>query len=455
MRKAAVPLLLLVLLLAPHVSAARLSYHPDRAAFESFLNSSSSFTVVAGNDIWARAWAYYVDERLSTLKPHGNGTLVLVGNVYDNPAMKKLWNRTGLPENASLLPSVVVFNGAVLITGSGDNIYLTERAFEDLWVPSRNSVLAFLGAAFLLVLVFLAALRGDRSHAGSFYAIAVSLYLMWALTSWRPVITDSFLRIFLSSLEFSVGGLASSPLSAVMGFAFRFIPPVEENLILIHWLLILIIVSFSFYLAPKRARDLGFIVVGFLLAAPMFRLGLDSVSGSSLGIAAFVLALAMISNVTFSPEWWKALLQTTVLSAFTLIAIAINPYLVLIPVVFVIAFPKRHLRNYAYLTITALGVFLIYKTVGLEIYIPESIHPGALGYVERFLLDGGLMLLTAVYAGAKGGERIRMKGQTAFLLAMVLIYIPLALWIPSLFPYDFILLAALTVRLIHRATSKT
>ncbi|WP_297416584.1 hypothetical protein [Thermococcus sp.] len=450
MRKAAVPLLFLILLLVPQVSAARLSYHPDKVAFESFLNSSSPFTVVAGNDIWARAWAYYVDQRLLTVKPRGNGTLVLVGNVYDNPLMRKLWNRTGLPENASLLPSIVVLNGTVLITGTEDNIYLTERAFQNLWNPSRNSVLVFLGTVLFLVIVFLAALRGDKTHAGSFYAIVVSLYVLWTLTSWKVAFTDSFLRTFLNALEFSVGGVASSPLSAIMGFAFRFISPVEENVLFIHWLLILLILSFSFYLTPKRARDLGFIVVGFLLMAPMFRLGLDSVGGDTLGLASLVMTLAIISNVTFSPEWWKALLQTLVLSAFTLLVIAINPYLSLIPVIFVLAFPKRRLRNYAYLAITALGTVVMYKTLGLGISIPRSVYPCALRCEGKFLFDGGLMVLTAVYAWAKGGGRIRMKGQTAFFLLMTLVYVPLTLLVPSLFPYDFMFLAALTVRLLHR-----
>jgi len=450
MKKAAVPLALIVLLLLPGVSALQLSYHPDQAAFQAFLNSSSPFTVVPGNDTWARAWAYYIDARLSTIKSRGNGTIVLVGNVYDNPEMKMLWNRTGLPENASLLPSIIVLNGTVFITGSEDNVYLTERAFQNIWRPSRGSVIAFIGSALLIALVFLIALRGDRTHAGSFYAMAISLYLLWGLTTGRVPLTEPFLRTFLHSLEFTVGGSPSSPLSALMGFAFRFIPPVEENVLFIHWLLVLLIVSFSFYLAPKRSRDLGFIIVGFLLVAPLFRGHLDSASGGSLGLAAFVITMAIINNVTFSPEWGKAFLQTLVLSLFTLLAIAINPYLSLAPLVFVLAFPKRHVRNYAYLGITALGILLMYKTVGFTVNVPLRIQHGAWLYAERFLLDGGLMILTAVYAGMLGGK-VRMKGQTAFLLLMALIYIPLALWVPSLFPYDFVILAALTVRLLHRA----
>lgn len=455
MRKAAVLLVLLVLLLAPHVSAAQLTYLPNQSAFQAFLSSDSTFYVVAGNDTWARAWAYYLDARLSTLKRRGNETPVLVGNVHDNDLMRKLWNLTGLPESASLHPSIIVVNGTVFITGTGENIYLTERAFQNVWNPTRDAVVAFLGLSLLVVVVFLTALRGDRTHAGSFYAIAVSLYVLWALTSWRAAFTDSFLRVFLHALEFSVGGTASSPLSAIMGFAFRFIPPIEENILFIHWLLILLIVSFSFYLAPKRARDLGFIIVGFLLVAPMFRLGLDSVGGGALGLASLVVALAIIGNVTFSPEWWKAFLQTLVLSAFTLLAAAINPYLSIIPLVFVLAFPKRHLRNYAYLTITALGVFLIYRTVGFGVSLPRSVHPDFVEHLERFLMDGGLMLATAFYAAAHGGEKMRMKGQTAFLLLMALIYIPMAFFVPSLFPYDFVILAALTVRLLHRVTPGT
>ena len=454
MKKAAVPILLFLLLL-PGVAAAQPIYYPSESAFRAFLSSNSSFTVIPGNDTWARAWAHYVDARLSTLKPHGNDTLVLVGNVADNALMRRLWNETGLPENASFLPSMIVLNGTVLITGSRDNIYLTERAFQHVWRPSRGSKIAFLVAVFTLMLVFILALRRDGSHAGKFYGLAASLYVVWYLTAPKPPISENFLREMLSALEFTVGGAPGSALGALLGIVFRFVPPVEENLVYIHWLLVLLIASLTFYLAPRRNRELGFLVFGLLFVAPMFRNGLEEINGSTLGLAGFMLTLAMASNVTFSPERWKALGQTAVLSAFTLLAIAVNPYLVFIPVFFVLAFPKRHLRNYAYLGTVGLGVFLLYRTVGLSIWVPSSMNPASPQLAKKFLLDGGLAMGVSVYSLINRKSRIGMKGATAFLLLLTALYIPMALFVPSLFQYSFVLVSALAVRLLHGVTGGT
>ncbi|CAD5245126.1 hypothetical protein [Thermococcus camini] len=455
MKRVPVLIALILLLAVPFVSAGELAYYPNPEEFQAFLSSNSTYTVVPGNESWAMGWAYYVDEKLYTVKRHGNDTLVLVGNVYNNELMASVWNRTGLPANASLLPSIVVLNGTVLITGSEDSIHLTERAFEGLWNPPRGSVATFLTLAFTIIIVFLVLLSGDDSHAGRFYALAASLFLVWYLTAERPRLTDEFLAYLSSALKFAAGGSPDSPLSAIMGAVFRTVPPIEENIIFVHWLLILIIMSFAFYLAPKRSRELGFLVFGLTFVAPMFRESFREVSGGALGLAGFMIALAIVSNVTFSPERWKALIQTGVLSLFTLLAVAINPYLVLMPLIFVIAFPKRHLRNYAYLLITGIGVFLLYEAFGLPLDIPSNMDPRAPAHVRDFLLNGSLTIATAVYAIAGREKGIRMKGQTAFLLLMTLVYIPAALFVPAMFPYCFVLLAALAVRLIHGLTPRT
>ncbi|AFL95436.1 hypothetical protein CL1_1237 [Thermococcus cleftensis] len=454
MRKAPVLMALVFLLMVPLASAAGVTYYPDREAFQAFLSSDSTYTVVPGNDTWARAWAYYVDEKLYTIKAHGNDTLVLVGNVYNNRLIASLWNQTGLPANASLLPSIVVLNNTVLITGSEDNIYLTERAFEGLWNPPRSSAIAFLSLTFGMMLAFLALLSRDDSHAGRFYALAASLFMLWYLTAERPKFTHGFLAQLLSALEFTAGSPPDSPISAIMGAVFTVVPPIEENVVFIHWLLILVIMSFSFYLAPKRSRELGFLVFGLTFVAPMFRNGFSEINGATLGLAGFIIALAIVSNVTFSPEKWKALLQTGVLSIFTLLAIAINPYLVLMPVAFVLTFPKRYLRNYAYLLMTGAGVFLLYTAFGLSLNIPSSLPPSAVSYAKNFLMNSSLALTTGVYALWNRKKGITMRGTTAFLLLMTVIYTPLALFAPSLFPYCFVLLSALAVRLLHGLTPR-
>jgi len=442
MRKAPVLIALILLLTAPTVHAGRLLYYPDREAFRDFLNSSSSYTVVPGDEDWARGWAYYVDERLATVKPRGRDTIVLVGNVYDNELMASLWKRTGLPENASLRPSVIVLNNTVLITGSEDNIYLTEEAFRDLWNPSRMMLITFLLTVLVIALIFSVFLGRDGSHAGKFYLLTLSLYALWYLLSPRLPLGETFLRQLLSALTFAAGGSAESPLSAIMGAVFRVVPPLEETLTAAHWVFLLLVISLSFYLAPRKSRELGFLIFGLTFSAPLFREMVSSINGEVLGLTALMVTLAMITNLNFPPG--RVFLQTVLLSLFTLLAIAVNPYLVFIPIVFAVTFPGRHFRNHIYLLMTVGGTLVLYlafPNLGIMEWTLNT-NPG------RFILDSGLSLGTIVYVLARGGRRVGTRGHTPFLMLSAAIYLPLSLAVSSLIPHVFVILSALAVRLL-------
>ncbi|WP_240910607.1 hypothetical protein [Thermococcus sp. GR6] len=455
MMKRTLVLITLIILMAPLVSAGELTYYPSQGAFQAFLDSNSTYTVVAGNETWAKAWAYYVDEKLSTVKEHGNETLVLIGNVYNNPMMMILWPQTGLPENQSLLPGIIVLNHSVIITGSEDNIYLTERAFEKLWNPPLESKVGFVVLLVIIAWVFLLTLRNDKSHAGSFYSLTLSLFMLWYLTAPIPKMSEVFLEYFFQGLKFAVGGSVDSPLGAMLGVLFKIVPPIEENLVFAHWVLILLLISFSFYISPKRARELGFIVFGLTFASPMFRDHLHHIDGSVLGLTSFLITLAIISNVTFSPERVKALLQTLVLSLFTLLTIAINPYLLPIPAIFALAFPKRHLRNYAYLLMSALGVALMYTQFGFPVNIPSHMTPECWDYIAKFFFNTALAILAIAYAVIYREKSMKMRGQTPFLAMLAVFYIPLALFIPEILPYCFVILASLTARMLYGLTPQT
>ncbi len=454
MRRALV-LVILALILVPPVSAQTVTYHPDRATFQKFLSSNSSYRVVPGTDGLSKGWAYYVDARLGTIKRHGDETLVLVGNVYDNPRMKSLWKVTGLPENASLLPAVIVVNGTVFITGTKDNIYLTEKAFSSLWNPPTASTVGFSLLALLVFLTFLLALRKDKSHAEAFYLVTVSVFGLWYLTAGRTTISTPFLPYLLQGVEFAKGGTPSSPLGLILGMFFKAIPPIEENLIYAHWVLVLLIASFSFYIVPKRSRELGFLVFGLTFSAPAFRHFVHYVDTTTLGLVFFVSTIAMIANVTFSPEKGKALLQTLLLSLLTVLTVAINPYFVLIPLAFIIAFPKRHFRNYAYLLITGAGILLLYLRFGLPIHMPSHPADEPERYVLNLLLNTALSITVILYAVLHVGRIGKMRGQTPFLALLALVYLPLSIFVQTLAPYCIVILAALATRSLYLLTPKT
>ncbi len=454
MRRALV-LVMLTLMLIPLVSAQTISYYPNKVAFQRFLASNSSYHVISGTDGWAKGWAYYVDSRLKTIKKHGNETLVLVGNVYENPKMRSLWRLTDLPENASLLPSVIVANDTVFITGTQGNIYQTERAFSSLWNPPTASVVGFTLLALLVFFLFLLALRRDKTHAEAFYLVMASILGLWYLVTKPPEISIHFLPYLLQGVEFATGSTPSSPLGLLLGVFFKAVPPIEEDLIYIHWVLILLIASFSFYIVPKRSRELGFLVFGLTFSTPLFRSFVHHVDTTTIGLAFFVSTLALIANVTFSPERGKALLQTILLSLLTVLTVAINPYFILMPLAFIIAFPKRHFRNYAYLVTTGIGILLLYLKFGLPIHMPSHPVVSLHRYLLSLLMSSALSAAVILYAVFHIGRIEKMKGQTPFLTLLVLAYLPLSVFNGTLTPYCLIILAALATRLLYLLTSKT
>ena len=451
MRKA-LAVAILFLLLLPVVSAAQLAYYPNQEAFQSFLKSNSSYTVIAGNTSWAKGWGHYVDEKLSTIKRRGNDTLVLVGNVENNKVMRELWWRTGLSERYSFQPSIIVLSNVVFITGNESNIYLTERAFSHLWNPPKGSELTYL-LIFLVVAILLGIpLRGKGYHAGSFYLLTISLIFIWSLNAPPLQMTNSFLKTFFDGLTAWAGGGASTPLAAMLWAFFNLASPIEENLIFAHWILILILASLSFYIAPKGCRELGFLIFGLTFVSPAFRTSIAQISGNIIGILSFAIVLALVSNLHVSLDPRETLLQVSLLSAFTLLATIINPYVLVIPIAFVLAFPGRPSRNLGYLLISLAGALLLYAVSPpyLDSFFHFS-HPTPGRWVV-FLFQGLPAILVLLYGLRDGSKLKRKRGHTPFLLTLTVLYALMLPLSPFLFPYAMISLSALTARVVHSFT---
>ncbi len=450
--KKALAVAILFLLFLPAVAGAELAYYPNQEAFKSFLESNSTYTVIAGNTSWARGWAHYVDSKLSTIKERGNNTLVLVGNVENNELMRKLWWRTGLSERYSFQPSVIVLSDVVFITGNESNIYLTERAFSNLWNPPRTSKITYLLTFLLISIILGLPLRGKGNHAGSFYLLTVSLIFLWSINSPPLQMTNSFLRTFFDSLNAWAGGGVSNPISALLWPFFKLTTPIEENLNFAHWVLVLILASLSFYIAPREYRDLGFLIFGLTFVAPAFRMSISHISGTIIGLISFAIILALVSNLHVGLEPGEILLQVGLLSLFTVFATVINPYVLIIPVAFVLAFPGRPMRNLGYLLISLSGALILYALY--PPYLSEFIHlnnpnPDRWGV---FVVQGLPAILVLLYGAVNGGKLKKKRGHTPFLLTLTLLYTLMLPLSPFLYPYAMISLSALTARVVNSLT---
>jgi len=410
MRKA-LALVVLLLLVSPLVSGNRVSYYPDRESFTRFIHSNTTYLVIAGTEPWSAGWARYVDVKLSSLKERGNDTLVLVGNVYENPEMKKLWNLTGLPESASLSPMVVVLNGTVFITGSEDNIYLTHEAFSSIWNPSLLALTLFLLTSF--VIVFLTMRRiSDGSYSARFYLMVASLLLVWFTVSDGPRFGDNFLRVFLEALSFPKDP-AVSPAGAILGVLFRVVPPSDENVWFVHWIILLTIASLLF-LAPRGERALGFIAFGLLFSSPLLRAEVAEVRLVAPGLAALLLLLV----------------GRRLLIPAALLAGSFNPYALLVP-------PILERKPRALVPVLLSPLLFLGDREWLEPWLVPDLSP--------------LRLVTLTVHGALAVLLVLYTRRWDELLPVTVLFVVLYALFPAMFPYTLLLLSLLAVRSIEQA----
>ena len=440
--------LLLFLFVLPLVSAGGVSYYPDKASFEEFLQSGTTYHVVPGNDAWAKGWGRYVDAKLGEVLEHGNGTEVLVGNVYENPEMKLLWNMTGLPESSSLSPMVIVINDTVFITGSEDNIYLTHEALSEVWAPTKEALLTFAVLAFALILLVSLSLRNSRDYSSKFFLLAASLIFSWFFVSEGRALPEDSVKFLFEALTVSSGGVSSSPLATLAGSVLSVIPPVDENLWLVHWLLLLVMAGLFFYVAPRHERALGFIAFGLALSSPLFRSEISDVSSVLPGLVLMLLVVAFAMNMSVTSGPWRTV-QILVLAFLTLIASIVNPYILLFPLFFAFTYPGRAFMNSLYLILTWAGFGALVGSYGFNWLVDWTSIQFSIDFFEKLVSQSFLSLVVLIYALTTNFGKIRWKGPTAFITFSTLAFTLIAPFIKGLFPYVLVLVSVLAVRLVH------
>ncbi len=388
--------------------------------------NSEGVKVVAPSEKGLAAWGDYLTTAYSrdTL-----GQLVLVGNVRDNPTLRSYWNLTGLSPSESLNPHFIRKGNVTFVTGTENNIYLTAKYIK----PEFHTacLLAFI-AVFLAVVIISAASLGD-SMASAFYLLIALAIGIWALDA-SPHFTDSALKIFYKVL---VGSYDSHFLS-------NFRPLISlENLFYVHTIFMLVMVTALFYTAPKRFRELGFVIVGTLLALPLFRSSLANVDPLNAGILSFTVSIAIIATVVFSEIPWKSALQTILLAFFTVVSIILQPWTAVIPVAFVMTFPRRR-RNVIYIVSTVVGLLVALWYVWGNLPEPTAPNASPVAMSLQLIVPASVMLCAAI----KRRPHLRSKGMTAFMMITTAV-----MGIASVFgsvatPYLLASLTILAVRLI-------
>ncbi|WP_058946901.1 hypothetical protein [Thermococcus sp. 2319x1] len=441
-------LIMTLLFMLPLASASQLEFYPNENAFEEFLSDGRTYHVVSGESDYSKAWGWYVDEKLSRFKDKGDEVLVLVGNVYDNPEMKKLWNLTGLPPEASLEPSVIVLNGVVLFTGSEGNMYLIEKAFSSHYRFRSAEVYGLLFAGIFLVLFFAFWFSNHGTYTHFFYLLVVSLLAFWVSNSMPFTIGEDFLK---NTFQSALMETKDSLLSLALNSYFQVYSPTEEALLVLHLFILFFTSTLIFFTAPKPYRELGFLVFGLMFSSPSFRNSIADFS-TNIGVFLLVLVAALTLNAKFTEGSPKVMGQVFLLSLVVAAGSLVWPYLIVFPFFTFFVFPTKSIRNSIYL-----GLSITFFILGANVFsIPEislSFDPGSL-FV--FLREGILQLILISYLLFDFRRSIlNMRGGKALFFWLLVIFVPLSACSPQLFPMVQYISSALAVRLICELTPQT
>ncbi len=276
--------------------------------------------------------------------------------------------------------------------------------------------LVVLGLLLIAVGMLAYELFKESPHAIALYILVLILSLLWFFNSTQFKERVLFFDPFFSSL--------------------------------VHLLFLFILSGFIFYLAPKQSRELGFLIYGLAFASPTFRETVKSLDRDFFALLFFVIALSLVMNFSFTPN--RMTLETSLLTLFTALSIALNIYFSVLLVAFVLSFPKRYWKACIYAGLAAIEALLFLYIFGVPIF-PGAISMPYSYIMKIFIKEAFVPLVLIGYLFATNFRiAIRMRGHTLFLLILSISYILLLGFYPGLFAPLVLVVSTLSIRLTQK-----
>jgi len=157
----------------------------------------------------------------------------------------------------------------------------------------------------------------------------------------------------------------------------------------------------------------------------------------------------MATSLVFSPKLITGAAQTLLLSAFTLLSITSEPWSAVLPVAFILTFPRKK-RNAAYMALVSAGALFAWKNGLVRISLPSPVSP--LEILPQLVLPVGLLVYSVLSkARTLLGILRNSKGPTPFLTLLLVVLSVVSPFNWRVIPYAVITLTVLSVRLIFHA----
>jgi len=264
---------------------------PSTSEVQNFLINSkaSKLHVFIGNSSVSHRWGAYYTKRLEdyfqTIISHEESSLnrpaLLIGNTENNGIIKNYWNITGLPEAASMLPLVYLKDDILFITGTDQNIFFNQRAFEKI-EPREYNIRELLVFFILLVgiLAFLTFfLKQYEKMLISGIILGFTLFYLYYIPPKGQLIWDSLYLYFDGAISLLFNGKYETILtgrglpgtSFLTYLYFLLSGPSDINANLLILLLSIFILSATYIITYRMfGRKAAITALILLLSNPLF-----------------------------------------------------------------------------------------------------------------------------------------------------------------------------------------
>ncbi len=380
-----------------------LIYYPSKDEILKVIDEKRNWTVFEGNSPISKKWSKFIYYSLKKDDPHGNKTVIYVGNINNNPQMKDSWD-IELPYIISFCPAVIYHNNALYITGSDENLPSTiGRLLAKHIIYKVNDLFLF---AVILLITFAVFYYYTRSP---YCIIALVISILWVFWHrydfgivWDAlfVYLDGALSLlYLGHYETIISGRSFCGLSYFLCIWFKIFKPSLESIAFYQiYVFFILIGTMVIYF---RRKILALLALLILITSPLFTKYVLMFSTELTFITFLILILCLLKKFDNKLNGYEYRSKNKynyinkyinnyiniyvnkyilILSSITAIASLVRIHALIVPLIYLVF--KRNKLSTCYLMFS----MVMY---GLLLTITSG-H--VLGYVEEVSTKGGITL---------------------------------------------------------------
>jgi hypothetical protein len=400
-------------------TSSELIYYPSKDAILEFIQEKRNWEVEGGNSNISIRWSKFVEAELrkncmDNEDHEDNKIYVYVGNLNNNPKMKKSWNKTNIPEILTFCPAVVLSNDTLFITGSDENLPIAVgRLFSgqnsmDIYCFSNN----FFKFIILLGITIGVGLYLIRDK---YYLLGVLIAILWIINSidrfnivWDALLVylDGALSLlYLGHYETIINDRSFSGLSYILCAWFSIFKPSLES-ITFYQIYVFFILIGTIFLYFKR-KILALVCLLILMSSPIFTKYVLMFSTELTFITFLAIILYFLKELDNKLNKKYINKYILLISLITAISSLVRIHSLIVPLLYLIVKRDKTATYYLLFSIALCGLFLTLTSSHIFGYVNEVSTKGGitlnlikdniLFYLPKFVKLSAIPIIIIMY----------------------------------------------------------